>query len=178
MLYALSKVRVCISFQHCPIVDHDETESRADLNSTYQSLLRTYINSPSNAPPPEALVHLLSSPRIRLVDLSHLEETHGTTLLHEAAKRKDLRMVELAVRAGADVFVRDRKGRMAGDGQGKDDRVKAFLRQCTCASAVSHKPSTHILEHKPSGAISLRHISVFIEISAHFWRFCRSLLAE
>ncbi|KAI0808977.1 Oxysterol-binding protein-domain-containing protein [Irpex lacteus] len=106
-------------------------DSRSDLNSTYQSLLRTYINSPPNAPPPEALVHLLSSPRIRLVDLSHLEETHGTTLLHEAAKRKDLRMVELAVRAGADVFVRDRKGRMAGDGQGKDDRVKAFLRQFT-----------------------------------------------
>ncbi len=53
-------------------------------------------------------------------------------------------MVELAVRAGADVFVRDRRGRMAGDGQGKDDRVKAFLRQCTCASAVLHKPSTHI----------------------------------
>lgn len=34
------------------------------------------------------------------------------------------------MRAGADVFVRDRKGKMAYDGVGKDDRVRVFLRQC------------------------------------------------
>ena len=91
--------------------------------------------SQPNDRPPEALVHLLSSPRIRLVDLSYIDETRGTTLLHEAVKRKDLRMVELAVRAGANVFARDRKGRTAYDGHNKDDRVKVFLRQC--ASCVS-----------------------------------------
>ena len=125
-----SRVRIYILRRHCIAVDHDEIESRADLNSAYQSLLRVYISSPLNERPPEALVHLLSSPRVRLIDLSHLEETHGTTLLHEAVRRKDLRMVELAVRAGADVFARDRRGRMAGDGHSKDDRVKVFLRQC------------------------------------------------
>ena len=43
-------------------------------------------------------------------------------------------MVELAVRAGADVFMRDRKGKMAYDGLGKDDRVRVFLRQCESSS--------------------------------------------
>lgn len=38
--------------------------------------------------------------------------------------------MELAVRAGADVFARDRNGKAVYDSAGKDDRVKAFLRQC------------------------------------------------
>ena len=80
---------------------------------------------------------LLSSPRIHLVDLSFLDDSSGRTLLHETARRKDLHMVELAVRAGADVFARDRKGKMVYDGMGKDDRVRVFLRQCTRLSRVS-----------------------------------------
>ena len=64
------------------------------------------------------------------MDLSYLDDDSGTSLLHEAARRKDLRLIELAVRAGADIFVRDRKGKMAHEGAGKDDRVKVFLRQC------------------------------------------------
>ena len=38
-------------------------------------------------------------------------------------------------KAGADVFVRDRKGRPVYDSAGKDDRVRVFLRQC-----ASHYP--------------------------------------
>ncbi|KAH9947039.1 Oxysterol-binding protein-domain-containing protein [Amylocystis lapponica] len=106
-------------------------DSRAFLTASYRSLLRTYILSPPNDPPPEALLKLLSSPRIHLVDLSFLDDSSGRTLLHEAARRKDLRTAELAVRAGADVFARDRKGRMVYDGVGKDDRVRVFLRQFT-----------------------------------------------
>jgi hypothetical protein len=37
---------------------------------------------------------------------------------YEAAHRKDLRLIELTVRAGADVFVRNRKGKMAHEGAG------------------------------------------------------------
>lgn len=65
-----------------------------------------------------------------ILDLSYVDDASGTTLLHEAARRRDLRLVELAVRAGADVFVRDRRGRPVADAAGKDDRVKVFLRQC------------------------------------------------
>lgn len=105
-------------------------DSRSFLNASYQSLLRTYILSPPTAPPPPALLALLSSPRIRFVNLSYLDDSSGRALLHEAARRKDLRLIELVGRAGGDVFVRDRRGKGAGDGLGKDDRVRVFLRQC------------------------------------------------
>jgi hypothetical protein len=105
-------------------------DSRAFLDASYRSLLRSYILSPPATSPPPTLLALLSAPRVRLVDLGYVDDSSGTTLLHEAARRKDLRTVELAIRAGADVFVRDRRGKTVGDAAGKDDRVKAFLRQC------------------------------------------------
>jgi ankyrin repeat protein len=119
-------------------------DSRAFLNASYRSLLRSYILSPfpaastqSRAAQPEAqsqgpspaLLALLSSPRAAHIDLSYLDDASGTALLHEAARRRDLRLIELAVRAGADVFARDKRGKMPG-GSGKDDKVKVFLRQC------------------------------------------------
>lgn len=100
------------------------------FRASYISLLRTYILSPASASPPPALVEMLSSPRASLLDLSYLDDASGLSLLHEAARRKDVKLVELAVAAGADVFVRDRKGRSVVDAAGKDDRVKAYLRQC------------------------------------------------
>jgi hypothetical protein len=37
----------------------------------------------------------------------------------------------LAVKRGADVFARDKKGRRVLEGEkGADERIKAFLRQC------------------------------------------------
>ncbi|KAA1466569.1 hypothetical protein DENSPDRAFT_831423 [Dentipellis sp. KUC8613] len=106
-------------------------DSRSFLTASYRSLLRTYIHSSRSDPPPPSLLALLSSPRIRLVDLSYLDDATGTTLLHEAARRRDLRLVELAVRGGADIFVRDRRGRTVSDVVGKDDKVRVFLRQFT-----------------------------------------------
>ncbi|KAI0268137.1 Oxysterol-binding protein-domain-containing protein [Gloeopeniophorella convolvens] len=76
-------------------------DSRSFLTASYRSLLRTYTLSARNAPPPPSL----------------------------ATKRKDIRLVELAVRAGADVFVRDRKGRPVQEVVGKDDKMRVFLRQ-------------------------------------------------
>jgi ankyrin repeat protein len=66
---------------------------------------------------------------VRLIDLSYLDDASGTTLLHEATRRKDFRLVELSIRAGADVFIRDRKGRSVQE-VGKDDKMRVFLRQC------------------------------------------------
>lgn len=70
------------------------------------------------------------------MDLAYVDDASGSTLLHEAARRKDLRLVDAAVRAGADVFVRDRRGKSVVDVVGKDDKVKAFLRQCEWAGLV------------------------------------------
>lgn len=105
-------------------------DSQSFLNASYRSLLHSYALSPLNAPPNQSLVSLLESPRAKGIDFSYLDDTTGTSLLHEAARRKDLRLIDLVVRAGADVFVRDRRGKMAYDGFGKDDRVRVFLRQC------------------------------------------------
>ena len=68
--------------------------------------------------------------------VTYLDNNSGTSLLHEAARHKDLRLIELAVRAGADVFFRNRKGKMAYEGSGKDDRVRVFLRQCLFSTLI------------------------------------------
>ncbi|KAG6853426.1 hypothetical protein C0991_004539, partial [Blastosporella zonata] len=107
-------------------------DSHTFLNASYQSLLHSYLLSPISSPPSPALIALLSTPRTRFIDLSYIDSTAGCTLLHEAARRRDLRLIELAVRAGADVFVRDRSGRLPGEGnkgKGEDERVKVFLKQ-------------------------------------------------
>jgi hypothetical protein len=130
-----------------PVLTTLHIDSRAVLNARFQSILRGYIHSPVNAPAPQELLDLLSFPRIKNVDISQLDASTGTTLLHEAARRKDLRLVELAVRVGADVFVRDRRGKGVAEGAGKDDRVKVFLRQFT-------NQDTTLLE-SPSSALNL-----------------------
>jgi hypothetical protein len=124
------------------IAARSHSDSRSFLDASYRSLLRSYILSPSQAThsspnlnshhSSKPLIDLLSSPRIKHVDLNYIDDQSGTTLLHEAAKRRDLSLLELAIRAGADVFVRDRKGRPVYDasGTGKDDQVRVFLRQC------------------------------------------------
>ncbi|THH16409.1 hypothetical protein EW146_g4224 [Bondarzewia mesenterica] len=112
-------------------VVHAINDSRSYLTASYRSQLRSYIHSPSTAGPPPELLRLLSSPRVRLLNLSYLDDASGTTLLHEAARRKDLRLIELAVRGGADIFVRDRRGRPLHQVVGKDDKIRVFLRQFT-----------------------------------------------
>lgn len=49
------------------------------------------------------------------------------------------------MRTGADVFVRDRRGKGVAEGAGKDDRVKVFLRQFT-------NQDTTLLEGPNNGA--------------------------
>lgn len=113
------------------------TDSRSLLTASYRSMLHSYIASPPNQGPPQALVNMLHSPRARLVDLSYLDPTSGSSLLHEAARRKDLSLIDACIKAGADVFVRDRRGKSVADTSsgGRDDKVKVFLRQCNFSYA-------------------------------------------
>ena len=62
-----------------------------------------------------SLIQLLESPRVTFLDLSYLDNNSGTSLLHEGARRKDLCLIELTVRPGADsdVSIGNRKGKMA-----------------------------------------------------------------
>lgn len=46
-------------------------------------------------------------------------------------RRRDIRLVELAMKKGADAFVRDKRGKGVLEGEkGGDERIKVFLKQC------------------------------------------------
>ncbi|KAF7378136.1 Oxysterol-binding protein [Mycena sanguinolenta] len=147
-----------------PFPSHGHSNSAASAANS--PLMTSAGSSPQLAPsqvgqPPPALLALLSSPRARHLDLSYLDDASGRALLHEAARRRDLRLLELAVRAGADVYVRDRRGRLPGQNGGGADggggggviskgggkggkgegEVKAFLRQLTNQDAALLNPA-------------------------------------
>ncbi len=120
-------------------------------------------SSNSHPIPNAQLIALLSSPRARhpFLNVNYIDDASGFSLLHAAAARHDLRMIESAVRSGGDVFVRDARGRGVEEvvilrpgghgaqsretlskGSNKEwkaegDRIKVFLRQCECPSHSS-----------------------------------------
>ncbi|WVQ84916.1 hypothetical protein IAT38_007079 [Cryptococcus sp. DSM 104549] len=106
-------------------------ESRAQTQAQFMALLAKYVSSQLSSPEESsAVADFLESPRVGIVNLNALDERSGTSLLHEAARRRDLRLVELAVKRGADVFVRDKRNRRVLDGEkNADERIKVFLRQ-------------------------------------------------
>lgn len=106
--------------------------SRAKLNADFMDTLVAWEGKASGA---EARLYaLLESPRVGAIDLN-VQSKSGTTLLHEAVARKDTKMIEAAVRRGADVYARNRKGKSALDSS-KDEKIKALLRQFSNADAA------------------------------------------
>lgn len=59
----------------------------------------------------------------------------GGTLLHEAARNKDLQLAQLLLLHGADPFRRDRKGKLPQDVT-KDERTKAILKKSPAAAVA------------------------------------------
>ena len=59
----------------------------------------------------------------------------GGTLLHEAARKKDMKLIQLLLLNGADPFSRDRKGKLPQDVT-KDDRTRAILKKSPAATAA------------------------------------------
>lgn len=57
---------------------------------------------------------------------------HGGTLLHEAARRRDNKLIQLLLLNGADPFRRDRKGKLPQDVT-KDDKTRAILKKSPAA---------------------------------------------
>ena len=66
-------------------------------------------------------------------DPSTLES--GGTLLHEASRKKDTKLIQLLLLNGADPFRRDKKGRLPKDVT-KDDKTKAILKKSPAATAA------------------------------------------
>ncbi|KAF2727310.1 oxysterol binding protein 1 [Polyplosphaeria fusca] len=59
----------------------------------------------------------------------------GGTLLHEGAKRRDVKLIQILLLNGADPFRRDRKGKLPQD-YTKDDRTRAILKRSPAAAAA------------------------------------------
>ena len=57
------------------------------------------------------------------------------TLLHEAARNKDLKLIQILLLHGADPFRRDRKGKLPQDVT-KDERTRAILKKSPAAAAA------------------------------------------
>ncbi|GAA5952324.1 hypothetical protein JCM21900_003782 [Sporobolomyces salmonicolor] len=76
----------------------------------------------------EKLYHFIAKPRARCLDFAMQDHGSGTTVLHEAVRRKDLGLIKLVLGRGGDVLARDRKGKLPVD-LAKDERIKSVLRQ-------------------------------------------------
>ncbi|KAI9886019.1 MAG: pre-mRNA-splicing factor rse1 [Watsoniomyces obsoletus] len=59
----------------------------------------------------------------------------GGTLLHEAARKRDMRLIEILLLNGADPFCCDRRGKLPQDVT-KDDRTRAMLKKSPAAAAA------------------------------------------
>jgi hypothetical protein len=72
-----------------------------------------------------------------LVDINHQDPSTGATLLHDSARKKDIEMVKFCLEHGADVGIRDRKGKLAIEIT-KDDNIKSLLKQITTSNQLSN----------------------------------------
>jgi ankyrin repeat protein len=89
----------------------------------------------------DALEKILKDPRVRstldvnggelAIDPITIES--GGTLLHEAARKKDVKLIQMLLLNGADPFRRDRKGKLPQDVT-KDDRTRAILKKSPAAA--------------------------------------------
>ena len=91
----------------------------------------------------DQLAQLLEDPRVETVlDVNGGElatdpttTQSGGTLLHEAARNKDMKLIQLLLMHGADPFRRDRRGKLPQDVT-KDDRTRAILKKSPAAAAA------------------------------------------
>jgi ankyrin repeat protein len=59
----------------------------------------------------------------------------GGTLLHEAARKRDVQLIQILLMNGADPFKRDRKGKLPQDGT-KDEKTRHILKRSPAAEAA------------------------------------------
>jgi ankyrin repeat protein len=90
-----------------------------------------------------SLEKLLNDSRVRTtIDLNGMElatdrstvETGGT-LLHEAARKREVKLIQVLLMSGADPFRRDRKGKLAQDVT-KDEKTRHILKRSPAAEAA------------------------------------------
>jgi hypothetical protein len=88
----------------------------------------------------DKLEKLLEEPRVEgILDVNALDLVtdpatlhSGGTLLHEGARKKDTRLIQILLMHGADPFRRDKKGKLPQDVT-KDDRTRAIVKKSPAA---------------------------------------------
>lgn len=115
-----------------------------------------------------ALVTLLKKERSKCLDFTALTPgSKGTTIIHEAARRKDIEILRLCAARGASMVVRDRRGKMALE-VAKDDTVKQLLRQGATSEGRALKTSASMGVPTPSMAnLTLSPSSPGAQLSAY-----------
>ena len=111
--------------------------------SLYLDLLTKQIQNFVTASEHKKMEDLLTDPRVEgTLDVNALElptesETvrSGGTLLHEAARKKDIQLAQLLLLHGADPFRRDRKGKLPQDVT-KDESTRKILKKSPAAAAA------------------------------------------
>ncbi|KAK8122145.1 oxysterol-binding protein [Apiospora sp. TS-2023a] len=91
----------------------------------------------------DTLGEVLEEPRVKtILDINSIELPSdpitlqaGGTLLHEAARNKDVKLIQALLLHGADPFQRDRKGKLPQD-YTKDDVTRAMLKKSPAAVAA------------------------------------------
>ncbi|RHZ88579.1 hypothetical protein Glove_22g187 [Diversispora epigaea] len=107
-------------------------ENRARYVDEITSLFGKYLSN-SNY---DGIRVLFQDPRASaLIDINFRDST-GSTLLHDAARKKDYEMVTFCLEHGADISIQDRKRKVAADIT-KDESIKTLLKQATAISGSS-----------------------------------------
>ena len=106
----------------------------------------------------DRIEELLDNTRVKgLLDLNTLEppDAPGSTFLHEAARKRDTKLIQLLLMHGADPFRRDRKGKLPQDVT-KDEKTRGVLKKSPAAVAAARGIEERAVlgsaaEHAPPG---------------------------
>ncbi|GAA97411.1 hypothetical protein E5Q_04089 [Mixia osmundae IAM 14324] len=120
-------------------------------NSHFRMQSASKDTAEDRSPARETLYAFLERPRAACIDFrAKLGGKNGITLLHEAARRRDLEMLRLCHSLGADLLVRDAKNKTPADST-KDEKIKAWIKQVTAAEGRSLKAGTGGLASASTG---------------------------
>ncbi|CAH7678667.1 hypothetical protein PPACK8108_LOCUS13119, partial [Phakopsora pachyrhizi] len=113
----------------------DLNPSDEDLRDSH-SALSGNLNNHKQAV--DQLCRFILRPRSKFIDLNLKEEQSGTTVLHKAARRKDINLIKLAINRGADVLAKDCKNKMPSDIT-TNERVKNLFRKASVSEGRAMK---------------------------------------
>ncbi|KAF9979011.1 hypothetical protein BGZ73_007112 [Actinomortierella ambigua] len=128
------------SKQKSPLEVASTPEIRMVINAhrtEYITKTTTLMHRYAEAGDLKSLQQLFDDPRAAFVlNISHQDTETGSTILHAAAKRKDMQMVQWALDQGIDTHLCDKKGKLAADVT-KDSKIKSLLKEARSQGPIA-----------------------------------------